>query len=147
MWRWADGSEMESSQKPPNSFRLTALRRRLNVLCAKGKLMSTPYNLAFACLECCKSFKREYKLIQKGYPSELYCPNCGGIAYNLGRHFKAPKKTDNKQWDKIRFLVKNGFRFQKIRIGTGHHDTVSYPETLEEAKEFVVKYKDYAIKN
>ena len=43
MWRWADGSEMESSQKPPNSFRLTALRRRLNVLYAKGKLMSTPH--------------------------------------------------------------------------------------------------------
>ena len=63
--------------------------------------MSTPYNMAFACLECCKSFKRKYKLIPKEYPSELPCPNCGGISYNLGRHFKAPKKTDKKQWDKL----------------------------------------------
>jgi len=109
--------------------------------------MSTPYNMAFACLECCKSFKREYKLIPKEYPSELPCPNCGGIAYNLGRHFKAPKKTDKKQWAKIRFLVDNGFRFQKIRIGSGSHDTVQYPETLEQAKEFVVKYKNHAIQN
>ena len=99
-----------------------------------------------ACLECCKSFKREYKLIPREYPSELPCPNCGGTAYNLGRHFKAPKKTDKKQWNKIQFLVKNGFRFQKIRIGSGDHDTVPYPDTLEEAKEFVIKYKDYAIK-
>ena len=106
--------------------------------------MSTPYNMAFACLECCKSFKREYEPKPNEYPSELPCPNCGGVAYNLGRHFKAPKKTDKKQWEKIRFLIENGFRFQKIRNGTRHHDTVSYPETLEEAKEFVVKYKDYA---
>lgn len=101
--------------------------------------------MAFACLECCKSFKREYKLLPIEYPKELPCPNCGGISYNLGRHFKAPKRTDKKQWVKIRFLVENGFRFQKIRVGPDHHDTVQYPETLEEAKEFVVKYRDHAI--
>ena len=36
-------------------------------------------------------------------------------------------------------------RFQKIRIGSEHHDTVPYPDTLEEAKEFVVKYKHFAL--
>jgi len=108
--------------------------------------MSTPYNMAFACLECCKSFKREYVYQLNEYISELKCPNCGGIAYNLGRHFKAPKKTNKKQWEKIRFLVENGFRFQKIHNGSRHYETVPYPETLEEAKEFVVKYKKYSIK-
>jgi hypothetical protein len=73
------------------------------------------------------------------------CPECGGDAYNFGRHFKTPKKSDKKQWQKIRFLFEHGFRFQKIRIGPKHHDTVAYPQTMEEAKEFVIKYKEYAI--
>lgn len=109
--------------------------------------MSTPYNMAYACLDCCKSFKRQLDVKPSEFPAELKCQNCGGIAHNLGRHFKAPKATDKKQWEKIRFLIEHGFRFQKIRIGSNqtHHDTVPYPETLEQAKEFVVKYKDYAI--
>lgn len=108
--------------------------------------MSISYNMSFACLECCKSFKREFNAA-KGVPDELPCPECGGPSYNFGRHFKAPKKTDKRQWQKIRFLFEHGFRFQKIRDGSGHHDTVPYPETLEEAREFVVKYKRFAIGN
>jgi len=76
--------------------------------------------------------------------SELTCPNCGGVAHNLGRHFKPPKKGDDKQWEKVKFLVDNGFRFQKIRLGTGG-ESVPYPETLEGAKDFVVKYKAFAL--
>jgi len=106
--------------------------------------MSTPYNMAFACLNCCKSFKREYSAARDGF-DELPCPECGGPSYNFGRHFKAPKKGDKRQWEKIRYLYENGFRFQKIRVGNGEHDTVAYPETLEDAKEFVVKYKKFAI--
>jgi hypothetical protein len=106
---------------------------------------NTPYNMAFACLNCCKSFKREFVLTE-GVPMELKCPECGGPSYNFGRHFKAPKKSDKKQWQKIKFLFEHGFRFQKIRTGSGDKDTVPYPETLEQAKEFVVKYKEYAIK-
>lgn len=107
--------------------------------------MPTPYNMAFACLECCKSFKREFNLA-KECPQELVCPDCGGVAYNFGRHFKSPKKTDAKQWQKVRYLFEHGFRFQKICVGSGHHDVIPYPATLDEAKEFVMKYKDHAIK-
>ena len=106
--------------------------------------MSAPYKMAFACLECCKSFKRRFSTAD-GFPDELPCPECGGPAYNFGRHFKAPKKADKRQWQKIRFLFEHGFRFQKIRVGLRDHDTVPYPETLEEAREFVVKYRRYAI--
>ena len=108
--------------------------------------MVTPYNMAFACLTCYKSFKREFDLVEE-CPMTLKCPECGGSAHNFGRHFKAPKKSNKKQWDKIRFLLEHGFRFQKIRVGSGHHDTLPYPKTLEEAKEFVVTYKDYSIRN
>ena len=101
--------------------------------------------MAFACLNCCKSFKREFNL-SEGCPSELTCPQCGGIAHNFGRHFKAPKKNDQKQWKKISFLFEHGFRFQKIRANGINESSIEYPKTLEEAKEFVIKYKDYAIK-
>ena len=61
---------------------------------------------------------------------------------NLGRHFKAPKKDDLKQWEKVQLLVNHGFRFHKVYDEDGVH--ICYPETLEEAKEFVVKYKKFA---
>ncbi len=107
--------------------------------------MAFDYNMTFACLECCKSYKREFNL-SKGCPEKLICPDCAGDAYNFGRHFKPPKKTDKKQWAKIKFLFENGFRFQKIRINSNHNESVPYPKTLKEAKEFVIKYKDFAIK-
>ena len=99
--------------------------------------MSSPYNMAFACINCRKSFKREFNL-SKGIPNNLKCPECGGIAQNFGRHFKPPKKSNIKQWKKIAFLSEHGFHFQKIGA--------PYPETLEEAKDFVIKYKKHAIK-
>jgi hypothetical protein len=37
--------------------------------------------------------------------------------------------------------------FQKIRPVTESFESVPYPETLTEAKEFVVKYKKWAHKN
>jgi len=105
-----------------------------------------PYNIAFACFTCCKSFKRKCVLAE-GVPLKLKCPNCNGFSYNLGRHFKAPKKTDKKQWQKIKFLFDHGFRFQKIRINPDRIDSVPYPKTLEEAKVFVLKYKEFALSN
>ncbi|MGR6873993.1 hypothetical protein ACU6U9_17165 [Pseudomonas sp. HK3] len=107
--------------------------------------MPTPYNMAFACLDCRKSFKREFNLA-KECPSELKCSDCGGLAYNFGRHFKAPKKNHMKQWKKIRFLFEHGFRFQKIRPVKNSTESVPYPETLDAAKEFVIKYESYAFK-
>jgi DNA replicative helicase MCM subunit Mcm2 (Cdc46/Mcm family) len=108
------------------------------------KILTTPYNMAFACLECQKSFKREFDL-SKEFPLTLKCPNCGGISHNLGRHFKAPKKTDAKQWAKVKFLIEHGFFFQKIYDKNNNGLNIPYPKTLEEAEEFVVRYKEYAI--
>ena len=107
--------------------------------------MPTPYSMAFACLDCRKSFKREFHL-SKECPTELKCPDCGGSAHNFGRHFKAPKKSDLKQWRKVAYLFEHGFRFQKIRPVENSFESVPYPENLESAKEFVEKYKDYALK-
>lgn len=107
--------------------------------------MRNTYMMSFACFECCKAFKREYEL-GSGIQA-LPCPQCGSLAHNLGRHFKPPKKSDTEQWNKVKFLFEHGFRFQKIRTGSSHHETVPYPKTLNEAREFVIKYKDHAISN
>ena len=106
----------------------------------------TPYSMAFACLQCRKSFKRQSGGLHHGsdFPNELPCPDCGGSAHNFGRHFKAPKKTDRLQWQKVRFLFQHGFRFQKIRIRDST-ESVPYPDTLQEARVFVERYRDHAI--
>ncbi len=101
------------------------------------------YNHSFACFKCQKAFKREVEIgkIKKS----LICPNCAGKAYNLGRHFKPPKKSDKQQWKKVKYLYENGFSFRKIWICDEKGrviENVTYPKTLHEAKEFVEKYKN-----
>ncbi len=71
------------------------------------------------------------------------CPDCGGALHKLGRHFKAPPKDDLKQWEKVAFLVDNGFFFQRVY---DDHVQVPYPSTLQEARDFVRRYKSQALK-
>jgi hypothetical protein len=69
----------------------------------------------------------------------MKCPNCDGTAYNVGRKFKTPKRSDASQWEKVKFLFSNGFHFQSVYVDGKR---IPYPDTLEEAKEFVKKYKN-----
>ncbi len=70
------------------------------------------------------------------------CPNCGGKSIRLGRHFKPPKSSDSAQWKKVRFLVEHGFLFQHVYDAPRGGSMVSYPDTLEEAREFVEQHRD-----
>lgn len=59
--------------------------------------------------------------------------------------FRPPKKSDDKQWKKVKYLVEHGFIFQKIYRKDGPvWYRERYPKTYEQAKEFVVKYKEQA---
>ena len=94
------------------------------------------------CFECRKSFKKPQS------EHVRICPECGGTLVAVGRKFSAPKSTDKSQWEKVRFLVEHGFIFQSVyeqREDKGHYK-VTYPKTLKEAQEFVIKYKAQAIK-
>lgn len=106
--------------------------------------MGTPYHLSFACIDCRKSFKRLVDPLGE-IPEKLPCPDCGKSAINLGRHFKPPKRSNTKQWLKVKFLVEHGFCFQ--RVYAENYEIVPYPDTIEEAKEFVEKYKKHAIQS
>ena len=89
------------------------------------------YRFPFVCLVCQKSFK---------YPataSERLCPQCCGVMVTLSRKFSAPRSKDMRQWEKIRFLIKNGFRFYPVyEPSCGGRIAVRYPATLAEAKIF-----------
>lgn len=105
------------------------------------------YTISYACLECKTAQKRQIEGLPSEYPLKMSCPICKADMYHVGRNFKAPKKKDKKQWAKIRFLISHGFLFQKIKPGGINTDSVPYPDTLEEAKEFVVLYAKYAIRD
>ena len=77
---------------------------------------------------------------------ERVCPTCGGPALLMDVLFQPPKKSDDKQWAKVRFLAENGFFFQKIfrREGLGWIP-VKYPKTLEEARPFVEEFRAQAL--
>ncbi len=64
--------------------------------------------IANACFRCCVSFKR--RPLEAGRRPHT-CPNCGGDALKMGRSFKAPKRSDLKQWRKVELLWTAGYRF------------------------------------
>jgi hypothetical protein len=77
------------------------------------------------------------------------CPECGKQASFLNHKFRPPAKNEIKKWEVIEFLENNGFIFQHIFsvwMGKVNEGLVEYPETMNDAKEFVVKYREQAIK-
>ena len=64
----------------------------------------------------------------------------------LSRKFSAPKSADVAQWKKVQFLVAHGFRFYSVykAVESGGKQSVRYPSTLEEAKDFVVTFREQA---
>lgn len=105
----------------------------------KNNKIDKTYLWSFTCLSCRKSFKRPGANV-----GERKCPHCGDVAINLGRNFKPPKRSDDAQWEKVKFLIAKGFAFHKVYDSDNR--LVQYPKTLQEAKEFVEKYKDKAWK-
>jgi DNA-directed RNA polymerase subunit RPC12/RpoP len=96
------------------------------------------YLIPYACLECRKAFKRH----DDPDALTMKCPECGGTAHRTSRRFKPPKRSDLKQWQKVRFLLEHGFRFFTVRDQSGRY--MRYPSTLDEAREFVRKYRGQA---
>lgn len=71
----------------------------------------------------------------------------------LPHRFRPPKKSDEKGWELVRFLVNNGFPFQHVyQEGVNEYfsktsdNYIPYPKNLKEAKEFIIKYKNQALK-
>ena len=72
----------------------------------------------------------------------------------LPHRFKPPKKTEDKKWETVKFLIEHGFYYQHIykKVETTENGNIvyenyaKYPENLKDAIEFVEKYKEQARK-
>jgi DNA-directed RNA polymerase subunit RPC12/RpoP len=95
---------------------------------------SSSYLGAHACFHCQKSFKLSYQ-------KDHICPNCGNKIYLMGRAFKAPKRSDHEQWQKVKILYALGFRFH--RYGG---DYPALPKRLREVKPFVEQYPNHPLR-
>ena len=93
------------------------------------------YLFPYVCFACRKAFKREYA---EGALAKV-CPHCGGQTHVAGRNFKPPKRTDDAQWEKVRLLFANGFRFFTLHEANGKR--VRYPTSLSEAHAFIETHR------
>ena len=94
---------------------------------ALPKIKGPDYLNAHACFECRKSFK--YSIYRDKHP---VCPQCKERLCEMGRAFRAPKKSEVSQWKKVKKLWDAGYRF--------HSHTskrIEYPKTLKEVDAFI----------
>ena len=52
----------------------------------------------------------------------------------MGRSFKAPKRTDIKQWEKVRIFWFQGFRFWSYG---SNPDAEALPDRLQDVNDFI----------
>ena len=95
------------------------------------------------CLDCHKSFSlgTDIENIR-----ESACPQCGKKMTLLNHKFRPPK-LESKEWETVKILVENGFKYQSIysKSEDGFMYAVEYPKTVKEAKRFVEVYKTQAV--
>ena len=101
------------------------------------------------CFNCRKSFSLGTDYTIK---HSAKCPDCGQPTSILQHTFRPPNRDDIKKWKVAEFLKDHGFIFQHIYkdINTKNgivsaENYVEYPTTMEDAKDFVLKYKEQAL--
>ena len=103
------------------------------------------------CLDCKKSFSQGTDFNNR---KEANCPDCGKQMVLIPHRFRPPKKSEEKKWETVRFLIDNGFYYQHIYETvtktingfTKYENLVPYPDNIRDAKEFVERYKNQARK-
>lgn len=94
------------------------------------------------CIDCRKVFNQGTDSLKFHLGN---CPECGKLMTEVDQKFKAPKNSDDKKWETVKFLVNKGFIYQRIYQIKFQSPFVKYPENLRDAKEFVEKYADQAL--
>ena len=104
--------------------------RKLPVLSEASPPRGPEYLIAHACFSCNKSWKM--KPSESGHP----CPECGQSIDLMGRSFKAPRKSDREQWEKLKRLWEAGFRFHSYR---SYPEAEPLPERLRDVDDFIAR--------
>ena len=86
------------------------------------------------CVHCRKAFSQAHNDFSK-IVEERPCPECRRPMPYVSQKFKAPKKTDIKAWEIVTYLLEHGYSFYTAYDKNGRY--IPYPQTLEEAIEFV----------
>jgi hypothetical protein len=124
---WLHSAPMKSTLSKPERMELRRATgtRALPVPLRREK--GPDYLVAHACFDCRKSWKVQMD-------TDAVCPQCGAPLHDMGRTFRAPKKSDAEQWEKVRALWSAGFRFWSYR---SHPDAEPLPERLRDVEDFV----------
>jgi hypothetical protein len=99
------------------------------------------------CLICRKAFSTG-----PDYLKPEKCSECGNDYIFYNHKFRPPKKDDIRAWTVVGFLYENGFTYQHVYKDltiyrwASSENQAEYPQSLEEAKDFVLKYKSQSIK-
>lgn len=102
----------------------------------------------------CLSCRITLNIQAEDYSTDKHpCRRCGKEMIFILSHFRPPKKSDDKSWEVVEFLIKHGFYFQHIyQEGLSDYfkrsvnNYISYPTNIRDAQEFVEKYKQHARK-
>lgn len=90
------------------------------------------------CLDCRKAFNDAVSFNEARI---FVCPDCGQPALRLTHRFRPPQKKELKKWAVVKFLHQHGFYYDHVSDGISY---ANYPNTMAEAREFIVKYASQA---
>ena len=91
----------------------------------------------YVCLHCHKCFIAGTDFTK--FQDKKKCPVCLAPMTLLNEKFKAPPKDDSTQWEIVKLLVDNGFKYQTLYDSVSG-ERVPYPRTKKDAEDFVRKY-------
>ena len=94
------------------------------------------YKNTYGCFNCQVGFKRKNLFDVDPIATEakdFHCPNCRTLMVNLGRDLRLPKKDEDEQWQRIKYLVYNKYNIYSC----GCQGIGFVPHKMEEAIELV----------
>ena len=65
------------------------------------------------------------------------CPICNGKMYFVNEKFKAPKKSNDKEWKIIEYLLLSGYDFRNPYCGQEQCIYFEFPKNLQEVEAFI----------
>ena len=112
------------------------------------RFITRRYTRPFACFRCRKVFKKPpvdgnaEVLRHHGRRDEAQiCPECRGPMAYMGHDFKAPRRNDLEQWEKVKRLVEAGIVFEPCTCCGETHYGEAPPKALREVDAFLVRAK------
>ncbi len=77
------------------------------------------------CIECRKSLNIS---LDTGSDLLYPCSECGKPMILLFYKFRPPKKTGDKKWETVKYLIENGFYYEHVyqKVGTTSNGITSY---------------------